>query len=81
MEPLRPPLESLPLFISVFDGNDDEETEGDNKSKFDNADEDPEVGLNPPTPVEAAAALQGVAGAMTPPSAEIRSSEHGLGLG
>ena len=58
MEPLRLPLESLPLFISVEcgDGNDDEETElVDNKSKFDNAaDEDPEP--PPPPPGEAAAA-------------------------
>ena len=72
--PLRPPpLASLPLVISVEeDGNDDVETEGDNKSRFDNADVDPE---GEPAPPEAMAAAIGVEGAMTPPSDEIRSSE------
>ena len=81
IEPLRPPLESLPLFICVIDegGNDDEETEGDNKSMFDNADEDPEPIA--PLWLDKAPAAQGVAGAIALPSAEIRSSELALGLG
>jgi len=83
IEPLRLPLESLPLFISVIDegGNDDEETEGDNKSMFDNADEDPEPEPAPPPWLPDKAAAIGVAGAIALPSAEIRSSEFALGLG
>lgn len=70
-----------PLVISVEeDGNPEFEAdivEVDPESvKFDNADEDKVELAEPPAPP-----AHGVGGAITPPSAEIRSSEQGLGLG
>ena len=78
---MRPPLESLRPLSVDGDGNDDEETEGDNKSKFDNADEDPEPEPAPPLLPAKEAAARGVEGEAMTASAEIRSSEQGLGLG
>jgi len=77
--PVPPPqCVPSPLVISVEeDGNPEAEAdivEVDPESvKFDNADEDK---IEP-----AEAPAHGVGGAITPPSAEIRSSEQGLGLG
>ena len=58
-EPFNAPVDASPLVISVEeDGNDDEDTDEVNESKFDNADEDRDV-----VAAVVAAAAQGVGGA------------------
>ena len=90
-EPLRPPeptpapeaeVVGVSPFISVDDDVielNDETADEVTWSKFDNADEEsadpPAVKPVSPPPIPAEPAAQGVGGDITPPSAEIRSSE------